>query len=135
MKKIDKDPINDLLTQLGSEATPADIHAAILASKASLRRCKRCKCTNYARAVAHNAVGEVIRCSICSQDPMLLAHYAQECFDEAQRQMYEQSARGYHADPEASEKRIKAAIHAVKVGLYWIGILNASRQPTPEAPE
>ena len=33
MKKIDKDPINDLLTQHGSETTPADIHAAILASK------------------------------------------------------------------------------------------------------
>ena len=108
MKKIDKDPINDLLTQLGSEATPTDIHAAILASKASSRRCKRCKTTSYTRAVAHNAVGEVIRCSICSEDPMLLARYAQECFDEAQRQMYEQLARGHHANPEASERGIKA---------------------------
>ena len=80
-------------------------------------------------------MGEVIRCSICSQDPMLLAHYAQECFDEAQRQMSDESARGHYADPDATEKRIKAAIHAAKVGLYWIGILNASQQPTAEAPE
>ena len=130
-----RDAINDVLTQLGSEATPADIHEAIVASKASLRRCKRCKTTKYARAEAHNAAGEVIRCSICSQASMLLAHSAQECFDAAQRQMYEQSARGHHANPDATQQRIKAAIHAAKVGLYWIGILNASQQPTAEAPE
>ena len=42
-------------------------------SRIHMRRCKRCKCTNYAKAVKHNAAGEVIRCSVCSQDPMTLA--------------------------------------------------------------
>ena len=97
--------------------------------------CKRCKCTNYSQATEHNAAGEVIRCSICSQDPMILAQYAQDCFEEAREQMYVQSCCGKLADPMDTKRRTKAAIHAAKVGLHWIGILNAANQPTTEPPE
>ena len=104
-------------------------------SRIHMRRCKRCKCTNYAKAVKHNAAGEVIRCSVCSQDPMTLAQHAQDSFEEAREQMYVQSCCGKLANPVDTEHRIKAAIHAAKVGLHWIGIFNAATQPTAEPPE
>ena len=100
-----------------------------------MRQCKRCKCTNYSEAVEHNAAGEVIRCSICSQDPMTLAQRAQDAFEEAREQMYVQSCCGKFADPVDTQRRVKNAIHAAKVGMRWIGILNASQQPTAEPPE
>lgn len=94
-----------------------------------MAECKRCKCTNYAEVVEHNTAGEVVKCSICSQDPMHLAQHAQDCFEEAREQMYVQSCCGKLANPVDTQRRIKAAIHAAKVGLHWIGILNAAQQP------
>ena len=91
--------------------------------------CKRCKCTNYNKAVEHNAAGEVVRCSICAQDPMVLAQHARDCFEEAREQMYVQSCCGTFSDPVDTERRIQAAIHAAKTGMYWIGIFNAARLP------
>ena len=55
-----------------------------------VRRCQRYEGTNYNEAVRHNADGEVIACSTCSQFPMLLVRYTQECFETGRLQMYEQ---------------------------------------------
>ena len=73
-----------------------------------MKQCKRCKCRNYSKAVEHNAAGEVIRCSICSQDPMLLAQHAQDCFEEAREQMFVQSSCGKLAEPNGHEKKDKS---------------------------
>ena len=58
-----------------------------------MRRCQRCEGTNSNEAVADNTDGEVIACSTCSQSPMILARYAQECFEEGCLQRYEESVR------------------------------------------
>ena len=91
-----------------------------------MRQCKRCKCTNYFKPVEHNDAGEVVRCSICAQDPMTLARYAHDCFEKAREQMYVQCYDGKVVAPVDTQRRIKASIDAAKLGLRWIGILNAS---------
>ena len=98
-----------------------------------MRKCQQCEGTNYNEAVADNADSEVIACYICSQSPMILARYAQECFEEGYLQMYEESVGGQKANLEETQWRIKAATHVAKVALHWICILKVSQNGLPDA--